>query len=72
MNALLAAALRWLAELAARLVSDWRRDAALKDAGRSDEIGRSNAETAAAERRSASVREKSDAETIDDLENGRF
>ena len=76
MSGLLTAALtwvgKWLGDMVARLVSDWRRDRDLEAMGAAKADAYANAASAEAERRAASVPAMGEEECITELEKGDF
>lgn len=68
----LTALVRLAVEFLARWAKDARRDEDLKEAGRAEQRAEDNGQKAAAERRAASVPEKSVEQVTDDLEKGVF
>jgi hypothetical protein len=61
-----------LVSIVVGIVNAWRALSEARERGRAEEIARRNAEVAEAERRAASVPEKSPEDVVRDLEEGTF
>lgn len=63
---------KFFVDLLAKLVTDWRRDEALKEAGAAEADAKASKAAAEAERRAAAIPRASEDETIDALDRGKF